>query len=44
MAELPALKDPYFLAAVAGIVIAFGLGGYLGCEYSPPRRLHAQTF
>lgn len=44
MAELPALRDPYFLAAVAGIIIAFGLGGYLGCEYSLSRTLHAQTF
>ncbi|TIA85334.1 hypothetical protein E3P99_04018 [Wallemia hederae] len=30
MAEIPALRDPYVLAAVAGILIAFGLGGYLG--------------
>lgn len=37
MAELPALKDPYFLAAVAGIVIAFGLGGYLGLFGSKPK-------
>ncbi|TIB63268.1 hypothetical protein E3P77_03566 [Wallemia ichthyophaga] len=37
MTEIPAIKDPYILAAVAGILIAFGLGGYLGLFTSKPK-------